>query len=81
LYALAQLPCMLAEAIYTGVSNILQSYLKLLFLMTIVHWYIRGHIPEVSFIINDREHHMRYYLIDGIYPSWLVFVKYVLVLQ
>jgi hypothetical protein len=30
---------------------------------------IRGHTPKVSFIVNDREHHMRYYLTDGIYPS------------
>jgi hypothetical protein len=30
---------------------------------------IRGRTPEVSFTVNGREHHMRYYLIDGIYPS------------
>jgi hypothetical protein len=36
---------------------------------------IRGRTPEVLFTVNSREHHMRYYLIDGIYPSWPVFVK------
>jgi hypothetical protein len=30
---------------------------------------IRGHTPEVSFTVNGHEHHMRYYLSDGIYPS------------
>jgi hypothetical protein len=42
---------------------------------------IRGHTPEVSFIVNGREHHMGYYLGDGIYPSWLVFIKDVVVPQ
>jgi hypothetical protein len=42
---------------------------------------IRGCTPEVSFIVNGREHHMRYYLTDGIYTSWPVFVKSVLVPQ
>jgi hypothetical protein len=42
---------------------------------------IRGHTPEVSFTINGREHHMRYYLIDGIYSSCLVFIKGVSVPQ
>jgi hypothetical protein len=30
---------------------------------------IIGRTPEVSFTINGREHHMVYYLTDGIYPS------------
>jgi hypothetical protein len=30
---------------------------------------IRGHAHEASFTVNGREHHMRYYLTDGIYPS------------
>jgi hypothetical protein len=42
---------------------------------------IRGHTLEVSFTINSREHHMGYYLADGIYPFWLVFMKGVLVPQ
>jgi hypothetical protein len=36
---------------------------------------IRGHTPEVSFIVNGHEHHMGYYLTDDIYPSWPVFMK------
>jgi hypothetical protein len=42
---------------------------------------LRGHTPEVSFTVNGCEHHMRYYLVDGIYPSWPVFVKGILVHQ
>jgi hypothetical protein len=42
---------------------------------------ISGHTPEVSFTVNGCEHHMRYYLTDGIYPSWSVFVKCVPVPQ
>jgi hypothetical protein len=30
---------------------------------------IRERTPEVSFTVNGREHHMRYYLVDSIYPS------------
>jgi hypothetical protein len=29
----------------------------------------------VSFTVNGRGHHMRYYLTDSMYPSWLVFMK------
>jgi hypothetical protein len=36
---------------------------------------IRGCTPKVSFTVNGCKHHMRYYLTDGIYPSWSVFVK------
>jgi hypothetical protein len=42
---------------------------------------IRGRTHEVSFTVNDREHHMGYYLADSIYPSWPVFVKGVSVPQ
>jgi hypothetical protein len=36
---------------------------------------IRGHTHEVSFTVNGREHHMKYYLTDDIYPCWPVLVK------
>jgi hypothetical protein len=36
---------------------------------------IRGRTLEVSFTVNGREHHIGYYLTDGIYTSWPVFVK------
>jgi hypothetical protein len=36
---------------------------------------IRERTPEVSFTVNGRERHMGYYLVDGIYLSWPVFVK------
>jgi hypothetical protein len=42
---------------------------------------IRGCTLEVSFTVNDREHHIGYYLTDGIYPSWPAFMKGVSVPQ
>jgi hypothetical protein len=36
---------------------------------------IRGHTLKVSFTVNGCEHHMRYYLTDGIYPSCPIFMK------
>jgi hypothetical protein len=36
---------------------------------------IRGSTLKVSFTVNGNEHHMRYYLADGIYPFWSVFMK------
>jgi hypothetical protein len=36
---------------------------------------IKGRTPEVSFTVNGRDNHMRYYLTNGIYPSWPVFVE------
>jgi hypothetical protein len=29
----------------------------------------------MNFIVNGSEYNMRYYLEDGIQPSWLVFMK------
>jgi hypothetical protein len=42
---------------------------------------VRGHTPQVSFTVNDREHHMGYILADGIYLCWPVFIKGVVVSQ
>jgi hypothetical protein len=42
---------------------------------------IRGHTPEIYITVNGHEHHMRYYLANGIYPSWPVFVKGVFLSQ
>ena len=35
----------------------------------------RGVGPAISFVVNDNQHHMGYYLVDGICPRWSVFVK------
>ncbi|XP_047978830.1 uncharacterized protein LOC125220726 [Salvia hispanica] len=34
-----------------------------------------GNGPVISFTANGRQHHMGYYLADGIYPRWPVFLK------
>ena len=35
-------------------------------------------IPAINFIINNKEHNPGYYLVDGIYPDWHIFVKTIL---
>ncbi|XP_020270507.1 uncharacterized protein LOC109845647 [Asparagus officinalis] len=34
-----------------------------------------GEAPRVNFTVNGREYNLAYYLADGIYPKWLVFVQ------
>ncbi|XP_047979128.1 uncharacterized protein LOC125221044 [Salvia hispanica] len=34
-----------------------------------------GNFTVIKFTANGRQHHMRYYLADDIYPSWPVFLK------
>jgi hypothetical protein len=33
-----------------------------------------GIAPEVTFTANNKEHSMGYYLTDGIYPDWKIFI-------
>ncbi|XP_047961644.1 protein ALP1-like [Salvia hispanica] len=35
----------------------------------------RGRGPAIEFTANGRKHHMGYYLADGIFPRWPVFLK------
>ena len=34
-----------------------------------------GRTPKVQFAINNQQHNLGYYLVDGIYPNWHIFVN------
>ena len=36
---------------------------------------LKGQAPQVQYSANGRQYNTCYYLADGIYPEWAVFVK------
>jgi len=36
---------------------------------------LRGKGPQVQYHVNGRQYNNSYYLVDGIYPEWAIFVK------
>ena len=42
---------------------------------SLFHEVLRGEAPTVNFTVNGHEYNRGYYLADGIYPSWPVFMK------
>jgi hypothetical protein len=36
---------------------------------------LKGQAPRVQYMVNGNQHNIEYFLVDGIYPEWAVFVK------
>jgi hypothetical protein len=36
---------------------------------------LRGEAPRVQFVVNRNQYNMGYYLVDGIYPEWVMIMK------
>ena len=39
---------------------------------------MHGQAPEITFTVNGKQYKMGYYLADGIYPDWKIFIKTIL---
>jgi hypothetical protein len=36
---------------------------------------LRGEAPRVQFVVNGNQYNTGYYLVDGIYPEWVMIMK------
>ncbi|XP_057247939.1 uncharacterized protein LOC130590062 [Beta vulgaris subsp. vulgaris] len=57
---------------YTGGSN---NDINVLDRSSVFDELLEGQRPEIQYTINGRHYNIGYYLADGIYPEWPVFVK------
>ncbi|KAL2621865.1 hypothetical protein R1flu_002070 [Riccia fluitans] len=42
---------------------------------TLLHSFFNGSMPSIQYEVNNNSYNLPYWLVDGIYPNWPVFMK------